>query len=287
MRGTLTIMKIAVVSDSTAYIPKELIEKYNIYTIPLSVGFGDDFYREEVDISVERFYEKVKEASELPTTSQPSLGSFVQLYESLAEQYDTVISIHLSKQLSGTYEASISAGKMVDNLDVFSFDSAISAMPQGFYVLEAAEMVKQGKSIDEIMDRLNVMKETMIAYFMVDDLSHLQRGGRLSGAQALVGSLLRIKPILHIVEGKIIPFDKVRTRKRALQRIMSLLEKDLQEHDVKRIVFTHANNPEVAKELQQTINEKYPQIETVFSDLGPVVGTHLGEGAIGVGWYTS
>lgn len=280
-------MKIAVVSDSTAYLPKDIAAKLNIHVIPLSVGFGEDFYREEVDITTDQFFEKIKEAKELPTTSQPSLGSFVELYESLAEQYDAVISIHISKQLSGTYEASISASKMVENLAVYSFDSAISAMPQGFYAIEAAEMVEKGHTVDEIMQRLEKMKETMVAYFMVDDLSHLQRGGRLSGAQALVGSLLRIKPILHIVDGHIIPKEKVRTRKRAIHRILDILEDDVKKGEVKRVVFTHAHNAEITKELEKEFNEKYPQIETVFSAMGPVVGTHLGPGSIGIGWYTS
>lgn len=280
-------MKIAVVSDSTAYLPKELIDKYNIHIIPLSVGFGNEFYREDVDISAEDFYEKVKQAKNLPTTSQPSVGSFVELYEKLGKQYDAVISIHISKQLSGTYGAAISASEMVENINVYPFDSAISAMPQGFYAIEAAEMVEKGHSVEEIMSRLNVMRETMVAYFMVDDLSHLQRGGRLTGAQAFFGSLLRIKPILHLVDGSIVPLDKVRTRKRAIQRIIDLLEETIKEDGVKKVIFTHANNHEVVKDIKKTFEEKHPQVDTYFSDLGPVVGTHLGEGSIGIGWYTS
>lgn len=280
-------MKIAVVSDSTAYLPKELIDKYNIHIIPLSIGFGDQFYEEYFEMKTDIFYEKVRQEENLPTTSQPSIGSFIELYEALGKQYDAVISIHISKQLSGTYEAALSAGEMVDNIKVYPFDSALTAMPQGFYAMEAAEMIEQGHSVDEIMLRLNTMKKTMVAYFMVDDLSHLQRGGRLTGAQAFFGSLLRIKPILHIVEGSIVPFDKVRTRKRAIQRIIDLLEQALKEHDVKKIIFTHANNPQVAKEIKMNIKQKYSTIDMYFTELGPVVGTHLGEGSIGVGWYTS
>lgn len=280
-------MKIAIVSDSTGYLPNDLIKKNNIYTIPLSVGFNDQFYRENVDILPETFYKKVRDEQRLPTTSQPSLGAFVELYERLAETYDAVISIHLSKRLSGTYDVAVSAGKMVENIDVYPFDSALSATPQGFYAIEAAEMARKGHSVEEIIERLNVMKETMVAYFMVDDLNHLQRGGRLTGVQAFFGSLLRIKPILHVVKGVITPFDKVRTRKRAIQCIIDLLEDDIKRSDVKKVVFTHANNEQVALEIKQSFNESYPQIETFLTEIGPVVGTHLGEGAIGIGWYTS
>lgn len=279
-------MRIAVVSDSTAYLPKELIEKYNIYTIPLSVGFGDEFLREDIDISPIEFFERLREIEGVPTTSQPPIGTFVELYEKLAEQYDAVISIHLSKQISGTYETSISAGKMVENIDVYSYDSAVTAMAQGFYAIEAAEMVEAGKSVEQIITRLDMIKETVQAFFVVDDLSYLQRGGRLSGAQALVGSLLRIKPVIHMKDGYILPYERVRTSKRAIQRIVNLLEKAVEEQGVTRVVFTHTNNPERARKLKADFEQKYPDVKTVFSDLGPVVGTHLGEGAVGIGWYS-
>jgi len=279
-------MKIAIVSDSTAYIPKDLIEKHNIHIIPLSVGFGNEFYREEVDISSTEFYDKVREGGDLPTTSQPSVGAFVELYEDLAKDYDDVISIHISKELSGTYDTSITASTMVEGITVHSFDSSVSAMIQGFFVIEACEMVENGAKPEEIMNRLEDMKDTAVAYFMVDDLSHLQRGGRLSSGQALVGSLLRIKPILHLKDGFIVPYEKIRTRKRAINRLISLLEEDLKDKEVKRILFTHSNNREAALDIQKQLLEKYPDIDTVLSDLGPVIGTHLGEGAIGIGWYS-
>lgn len=278
-------MKIAIVSDSTAYLSEQLIEKYNIYIIPLMVVFGEEVYRENIDLTTSQFFEKVKEGDELPTTSQPSLGAFIELYESLAKKYDKVISIHLSKRLSGTYETSISAGKMVEGIEVYSYDSAFSAMAQGFYVLEAAKMVKEGKPIDDVLNRLDMMKKTMTAYFIVDDLSHLQRGGRLSGAQALVGSLLRIKPILHIEDGYIIPFEKVRTQKRAVQRALTLLEEDMEESKIMKVVFTHTNNEKIAKKLQEDFMKTYPEVETYLSEMGPVLGTHVGEKAIGLGWY--
>lgn len=278
-------MKIALVTDTTAYIPDELLLKYDIHTIPLSVVFGDDSFREGIDITTEDFYDRVRTEKTLPTTSQPPIGMFMELYEGLSESYDAIISVHLSKKISGTYDAAIAAGNMVEGVEVYPFDSGLSAMPQGMFVLKAAEMIQEGIEIQTILETLEDMKQRTYAYFMVDDLSHLQRGGRLSSAQALVGSLLHIKPVLHMPEGKIIPFEKIRTRKKALKRIMGMLEKDAQANKIVRVVFIHANDEASALELQQEFQTKYPQIETIISGFGPVIGTHLGEGSLGVSWY--
>lgn len=280
------MMKIAVVTDSTAYIPADLIEKNNIHIIPLSVIFGDESYRESIDITTEEFYQKIKETKDLPSTSQPAIGLFMELFKNLEEQqYDAVISIHLSSKFSGTFDAAKSAGNMMERLKVYPYDSQLSAMPQGFYALRAAEMVQDGQDVASIIATLDKMKSSTRAYFMVDDLSHLQRGGRLNSAQAIVGSLLNIKPILHIVEGLIVPFEKIRTRKKALNRIMGMLEEDAATKQVKRVVFIHANNLTGAERLRDRFAEKHPHIETIISYFGPVIGTHLGEGSLGVSWY--
>jgi DegV family protein with EDD domain len=277
-------MKTAVVTDSTAYIPKELREKWNIHMIPLSVIFSTETYREEIDISAEAFYEEVKQR-ELPTTSMPPIGEFVQLFEKLSEEYDAVVSIHLSSGISGTYQGAVSAGEMVEGIKVFTFDSEVSAMPQGFYALEAAEMAEQGRSGEEIIARLEEMKTSSRAYFMVDDLSHLQRGGRLSSAQALIGSLLQVKPLLHFEEKKIVAFEKVRTRKKALNRVVELLTEDASSGGEYKAVVIHANREEDALEWKNELEEKFPNVEFMLSHFGPVIGTHLGEGSMGMGWY--
>lgn len=279
-------MKLAIVTDSTAYIPENLLEKYHIHTVPLSVVFGDESFREGIDITTAEFYAKVKQSKDLPSTSQPAIGTFIELFEELSKDYDAIISIHLSKKFSGTYEAAKSAGQMVENVKVYPYDSALSAMPQGFYAIAAAEMVQQGKTVDEIITHLDDMKSKTRAYFMVDDLSHLQRGGRLNSAQALLGSLLNIKPILHIVDGLIVPFEKIRTRKKAINRMMSMLEDEAVNKKIVRVVFIHANNEAVVTKLQEDFAENYPEIESIISYFGPVIGTHLGEGSIGVCWYT-
>ncbi|WHX40230.1 DegV family protein [Mesobacillus sp. AQ2] len=277
-------MKTAVVTDSTAYIPKELREKWNIHMIPLSVIFDHETYREEIDINAEEFYEEVKQR-ELPTTSMPPIGEFVELFEKLAKDYDSVISIHLSSGISGTYQGAVSAGEMVEGIEIYPFDSEISAMVQGFYALEAAKLAEQGVDPGKIIQRLNEMKESICAYFIVDDLSHLQRGGRLSSAQALIGSLLQVKPLLHFEDKKIVPFEKVRTRKKAMNRVVELLAEDADSGGEYRAVVIHANREAEALEWKSELEAQFPNVEFMLSYFGPVIGTHLGEGAMGMGWY--
>jgi DegV family protein with EDD domain len=276
-------MKTAVVTDSTAYIPKEMRDKLQIHMIPLSVIFGNETYKEEVEIQASDFYEEVK-TKELPTTSQPSTGEFLTLFEKLAKDYDAVISVHLSSGISGTFQGAVTAGEMIEGIKVYPFDSEVSCMVQGFYAIEAAEMAQAGKGPDEIMARLNEMKTTTRAYFMADDLSHLQRGGRLSSAQAIIGSLLQVKPLLHFENKVIVPFEKIRTRKKAMKRIVDLLEEDAKSGDAYRAAIIHANREDEAKEWKAELEEKFPNVEFLISYFGPVIGTHLGEGSMGLGW---
>jgi DegV family protein with EDD domain len=276
-------MNTAVVTDSTAYIPKELRDKWNIHMIPLNVIFSNEVYREEVDITAEQFYQQVKE-KELPTTSQPPIGEFVELFERLSKDYDAVISIHLSSGISGTFAGALTASTMVEHIKVYPFDSETSCMPQGLYAIEAAKMALAGENADNIMSRLEELKKTARAYFMVDDLSHLQRGGRLSSAQAIIGSLLQVKPLLHFEDKVIVPYEKIRTRKKAMKRIVDLLGEDASSGENYQAVVIHANREVEALEWKFELEALYPNVEFTLSYFGPVIGTHLGEGAMGLGW---
>ncbi|MDQ0218426.1 DegV family protein [Peribacillus cavernae] len=278
-------MKTAVVIDSTAYIPKEVREKYHIHMIPLNVIIGNEAYREEIDLTADDFYEEIKKADKLPTTSQPSIGQFAELFEELSKEYDAVISVHLSSGISGTYMGAISAGEMVEELEVYAFDSEISCMVQGFYAIEAAQMALDGKEPAEIITRLDEMKKTIQAYFMVDDLSNLQRGGRLSSAQALIGSLLQVKPLLQFENKVIVPFEKIRTRKKAMKRIVELLTKATVGDGQYKAVIIHAKREEEARQWRDEIQAGLSNVEFDIGYFGPVIGTHLGEGAMGLGWY--
>ena len=276
-------MKTAIVTDSTAYIPKELREKWNIHMIPLNVIFGNEAYREEIDLTASVFYDEVKTKA-LPTTSQPPIGQFVELFEQLSKDYDAVISIHLSSGISGTYQGAVTASTLVEDIKVYPFDSEISCMVQGFYALEAAEKAARGEDAEAIMNRLEELKKTARAYFMVDDLSHLQRGGRLSSAQAFIGSLLQVKPLLHFENKVIVPFEKIRTRKKAMKRMVDLLGEDAASGEPYQAVIIHANREEEAEEWRNELAVMYPNVEFSIGYFGAVIGTHLGEGSMGMGW---
>lgn len=277
-------MKTAIVTDSTAYLPKELRERLNINMIPLSVVLGNETYREEIDLTAIQFFEEVRGEGALPTTSQPPIGQFVELYERLAKDYDAVVGVYLSSGISGTYQTSIAAGKMVEGLQVYSFDSEISCYPQGFYVIKAAKMAQQGMNPEDIIAKLNEMKTSLRAYFMVDDLAHLKRGGRLNGAQAFIGSLLQVKPLLHFVDKVIVPFEKIRTQKKALKRIVDLFEEDYKKGEPLQVAIIHANREQEAAHWKAELEQQFPDAEFTLSYFGPVIGTHLGEGAYGMGW---
>lgn len=277
-------MKTAIVTDSTAYIPKEIRDQLNIHMVPLSVVIGPNTYQEEIDINTTEFYDKIRHASALPKTSQPALGTFIETYEQLAKDYDAVISIHLSSGISGTLAGAEQAGEMVNDLDVRTFDTEISCMVQGFYVLKAAEMAGTGATPDAIIEELNNMKQTMRAYFMVDNLDHLHRGGRLNGFERVIGSVLQVKPILHFENKVIVPYEKVRTRKKAMKRISDMLQEDSNKFNIKATII-HANNENEAIAWKDELQATMPNVEFTISYFGPVIGTHLGEGSMGLGWY--
>ncbi|MEK4761888.1 DegV family protein [Viridibacillus sp. FSL E2-0187] len=277
-------MTTAIVTDSTAYLTKAEREQYNIRMVPLSVVIKHETFEEEVNITTTNFYDKVRNENELPKTSQPPIGTFVTLFDELSKEYDEIVAIHLSSGISGTYQGALQAGEMVQGIDVYGFDSEISCAVQGFYVLKAGEMAKDGASAKEILEALEEMRKTMRAYFMVDDLAHLQRGGRLSAAQALIGGLLQVKPILHFENKVIVPFEKIRTRKRALKRVEDMLGEDAAKYDQLDAVVIHGNCENEAKEWMATLQDKFPNVNVKLSYFGPVIGTHLGEGSMGLGW---
>lgn len=279
--------KTAVITDSTSYIDEQIRKENNIVMIPLNVIFDDQSFKEEIEISAEHFYEKMRNATELPKTSQPAVGEFVSLYEQLIEkQYTDIVVITLSSKISGTYQAAQTAATMVERANVYVFDSEISCSPQAFYVLEAAKMAQTGKNGKEIVSRLDEIKRRGVeAYFMVDDLTNLRLGGRLSGAQAFFGGLLQIKPVLEFKDGGIVPFEKIRTRKKALTRLLDLFDQDVKSGEKVHATVIHANRPEDAANIKQQLEQKYDHVTVHISYFGPVIGTHLGEGAIGLTWY--
>ena len=277
-------MKTAIVTDSTAYLTQEEREKYNINMIPLCVNIEGTIYDEEIDITASEFYDRVRGAKEFPKTTQPPIGKFVELYENLAKEYEDIVTIHLSSGISGTFQGAVQAGDMVENVNLFAFDTEVACYVQAMYAKEAAKLAQKGASGQEIMAHLESLQDTMNAYFIVDDLSHLQRGGRLSAAAALIGGLLQVKPILHFQDKVIVPFEKIRTRKKAMRKVEEQLIAAIEKHGSIQATIIHANCEEEAREWMNTLAATYPTVDFTLSYFGPVIGTHLGEGAIAVGW---
>ncbi|SDE30609.1 DegV family protein [Bhargavaea beijingensis] len=276
-------MKTAIVTDSTAYLPGPERHRLGIRMVPLSVTIDGKVYEEEVGLEADRFYDFVREG-ELPKTSQPPIGKFADCFQALKKEgFDAAVVVTLSSGISGTFTSAVQAGELVEGLDVHVFDSEIACMPQGFYALRAAKMARNNATPEAIMTELQEMKKSLRAYFMVDDLSHLQRGGRLSGAQALIGGLLQVKPLLHFKDKVIVPFEKIRTRKKAMNRIAELLAQDAGKGHLEAAII-HANRAEDAEAWREELSRKFPDVEFVVSYFGPVIGTHLGEGAMGLGW---
>lgn len=283
-------MRTAIITDSTAYLPDELLEKYDIYTIPLNVVMGDETYRENVDITTDEFFEKMAAMETLPTTSQPSIGDYILLLESLyRDGYTDVISFHLSAKISGTYQSAVSAGESVEGINVHVVDSEVAAYVQGFLALYAAQN-KDQMSLEELLKNVEEMKKkgNTNAYFIVDTLTNLQKGGRLSNAQALVGSLLKVKPILDFKDGRIVPYEKIRTKKKAKKKVQEVFGREIEAHQDKNItaVIIHSNAEEEGREWKAEMESLYPHVTFTLSYFGPVIATHLGEGALGLGYTT-
>lgn len=283
-------MKIAVVVDSTSYLPEALKDKYEIRTIPLSVILVDESYKEDEEITPAEFYEKIRDMEELPGTSQPSIGDYILLLETLRrEGYTDVISVHLSSRISGTYQNAIAAGQSVQGIEVHAVDSEIACYVQGFMALYAAQH-KDDMALDDLLDVLEEMKrkKNTNAYFIVDTLTNLQKGGRLSNAQAMIGSLLKVKPILEFQDAEIVPYEKIRTKKKAMKKVEDVFASELERHKGKAVtaVVIHSNAEEEAEAWVELLQEKHPDVTFRVSYFGPVIGTHLGEGALGLGYTT-
>lgn len=281
-------MKIAVVTDSTAYLPQQLIDENNITVVPIPVVLDGQTYNEGVDVTSAEFYEKLRHSENFPSTAQPSIGEMVALYERLGDQgYDTVISIHLASTISGFVNNLKNAAQLVKNTHVIPYDSQITVILMGEMVLAAAKMAQKGKTVEEILARLDALRATTNEYFIVNDLQNLVRGGRLSNASAFLGSMLRIKPILTFDDDshKIVAFEKIRSLKKAYARVEELFAQTVQQTDYPIHAYViHANDEPAAIEWRDQLAAKYPQVKFDISYFGPVVGTHLGEKAIAIGW---
>lgn len=277
-------MKIAIVTDSTAYLPERIKNDPNLFVIPIPVILDGKVYNEGIDIEADEYYTLLNKSKEFPTTSQPALGEVIELYEQIVAQgFDTIISIHLSSGISGFVNTLFTLTDTIDGATLYPYDSKITSVPMGHMVEAALDKVAEGASLEELFEKLNIIRENTYAYLIVEDLNNLVRGGRLTNGAALIAGLLKIKPILTFEDGKIVLFEKIRSTKKAFARAEEIIGKRDKEiaRPVKLYVI-HANNLVVAEQEKAKLQKQYPDAIIEIGHFGPVIGTHLGEKAIGI-----
>ncbi|NJJ38946.1 DegV family protein [Paenibacillus apii] len=279
--------KTVIVTDSTSDIPPSLAEAYGIEIVPLTLMFGEESYRDGIDITPEQFYERLPRSQQLPTTSQPSPVEYMNVYQKLLERYpdSPILSFHISSGLSGTYQSALLAKSMLEEEGerITVFDSLSASYGFGLLVVHAARLAAEGKGPEEILESVEQLRRARKLYFLVDTLEYLQKGGRIGKASAVLGTLLNIKPILSIdQEGIIYAVEKVRGRKKAVARMIELFQADLQGTDKINVAVGHTAQPEAGEELMRELSQHFTLEEQVLTNVGPVVGSHVGNGTLAV-----
>ena len=272
---------IHLVTDSTAYLPQALRETYDVHTASLKICVGDQTYDEEGGITKEAFYKLLADVSTAPTTSQPSAGEFMAIYEQLIDGQDEVISVHISEGLSGTVPSAQTAAQQMAPDRIHVVDSQTSAVGLLIMVIAAGEAIAAGATCDEILIMLDQMVAQSCAYFMVETLEYLHKGGRINTASRFLGTLLNIKPILYMHEGKIQPLDKTRTSKKARQRVLDEVVNEIGERPA-RVAVAHIQAQEAAQDMAEAVKARLDCVSLHISEVGPVIGTHVGPGFLGV-----
>ena len=277
--------KVALVIDSTANLPEEFVEKYNIYVIPLIVNWAGESLRDGVDITPTAFYERLTRAKEMPSTSQPSAGEFVDVFSKAAETAESILCLTISSELSGTFASANAARDMLEDIPIDIVDTRSTVMAMGFMALKAAEAIENGADLAEAAQVARDLITKVRILVVVDTLEFLHRGGRIGGASRLFGSVLSIKPVLTLENGRIDTLEKIRTKRKAIQYMLDYVVADVagksEIHAVMLNAVAFDDADAAAAKLQQQLN-----IENIpHSELSPVIGTHVGPGAIGIAYY--
>ncbi len=277
-------MNVAIVCDSTAVMDKAFIDSNdNLYTVPLQILIGDSVYKDGIDLTQEQFFQKMDSTTVIPTTSQPSVGAVLELFEKLKERYTQILYITISSKISGTYSTGRLAAGQVEGVQVEVLDSLNTSVIQHMMTQEAVNLSNQGLGLDEIVAELNVMKENSNIFLIVDDLKHLGRTGRVNNLSAIVGALLKIKPILHFENGYINLYKKIRTLNKAYLEVIEIV-RDLNLSDNATVMIAHANGYSNALKVQRALKELLPNKEIQIIELSPVISVHTGPNSVGIGW---
>ena len=276
--------RVAIVTDSTADLPAQLVKSRGITVVPLTLNFEGRSLLDGVEIRPSEFYRKLPNATTHPTTSQPSPGRFAEAYGALLNEHDAIVSIHISERLSGTYASAVQGAEMVDASRIRVIDSQLVSMSLGLITLAASELALRGDDAGAIAARVMEMREQVQTYFSVATLEFLRRGGRIGRASAMLGSVLQVKPVLCIRDGLVTPLERVRTFDRALNRVIELTR----EVDRGKGLCVIVGHADAEADAERVARELEPAAETLMiQPLGPVVGAHAGPGVVGVGCYSA
>jgi len=271
-----------IITDSTADLTKEFILKHNIEIVPLTIHLGDKSWKDYYDVEPDEYYELLRKSSAFPTTSQPTPQDFVNAYSPLVEKGEPILSVHLSSKLSGTFQSALLARSQFPGARIEVVDSLQASFALSMIVIICAEKANQGASLEEVADMAREIGPQIETYFSVDSLEYLHRGGRIGKAQAFLGTLMKIKPLLKVVNGEVQPIEKIRTRDRLLNRFVELVEQASQEHSQLILTVAESDNSDVMTKLLGRL-ERVPGVSLVFrGKIGGVITSHAGPGALGI-----
>lgn len=278
------MVKTAWVTDSTAFLDEELRNHPDLYTVPLSIILDGEEYADGIDLSPAQLFERLKQLKNPPTTSQPSVGAFQTVYEQLAKDYDQVVSVHLSGKLSGTVSSSEQAAKLVD-IPVTTFDSKILTYPMSAILKKGMELLSAGNSLESVIEQMETIRDTNETYVLIGSLEQLHRGGRMTGLQFFLGSMLNVKPIISIEDGLLQAKEKVRSEKKAKEKILDYFRLSYEKHQFNEVYILYGLHEEQANEWKADIGKQYPQLKVFCCPLGAVIGVHAGENTLGISWH--
>lgn len=276
--------KIHIVTDSTADLIEKYTDQYDIHVVPLTIHIDGKTFTDKIDLQPESFIEKMKVSDELPKSSQPAAGVFKELYDRLGQDGSEIISIHMTGGMSGTVKSAESAAQMTDS-KVTVIDSMFISHALTFQVVEAAKMAKEGKSVEEIVNRLADVRKNTTLFVVVDILDNLVKGGRIGKGKALIGSLLNIKPIATLNDGVYTPVGKARSHKQVVSQLYKSFKEETAGKIIRSVGISHANGLAMAEPLLRLLEESGLK-DVKLSFTSPVISTHTGEGAIGFMYYT-
>jgi DegV family protein with EDD domain len=274
--------KIALVTDSTAYIPKDIVSKYQITVAPQVLIWGDKTYLDGVDIQPDEFYTRLKTATVMATTSQVTIAAFRNIFNQLVEDGYEVLALLISEKLSGTIDSAVQARDLLPGMPIKIVDSQTTAMALGFQVLSVARAIEQGASMEECIALAEEARKNVGVVFAVDTLEFLHRGGRIGGAARFLATALNFKPILEVTGGRVEAIERVRTRSKSLQRVVEIIEERVAGRTPVRLATLHANAQEDALKILDMANARMQSVESIISEVSPVVGNHAGPGTVGL-----